>query len=199
MRIFLITLSIILSFSSLAVSLEAFYFQSPHRILFTGESHRDDTNRAKLAASLSVFKAMGGDTLGLEMIESHKQYLLDNYLNYIENSDLELSTYLTKRWQYNTKSYMRLISTARELELNLLAIDLDKSKWPKETEVFPVPPDISKVREAREEHMAKILCDSNYQRIVVLIGSFHSLKKFLPTQIENECSLNSSTFKLSNL
>lgn len=199
MKLIIITLSIVFSFSGLAAQIEAFYLQSSHQILFTGENHKDDISRDKLTASLSFFKATGGDTLALEMIESHKQYLLDNFLDFKDNSRLELSSYLTQRWQYNTTSYMKLITRARELGIRLLAIDLDKRVWPSETALFPVPPDSSKVRAAREEHMAKVLCAATYQRVVILIGSFHAKKRFLPSKIVDECSLRSSTLTLSTL
>lgn len=199
MKSFLAVLTIFISFSCFGASLEAFFLSSQQRILFTGENHKDDINREKLTVSLSSFRASGGDTLGLEMIESHKQHLLDSYLSFAENSEEELSHYLTLRWQYNTRSYMKLISTARELGLGLLAIDLNRQLWPQETALFPVPPEISKIRAAREEHMAKILCRANYQKIIVIIGSFHSKKRFLPEQLIEECSLRSATFNLSTL
>ena len=199
MRKILIITLLLLPFGLQAKSLDLFYSTSTERILFAGESHKDDRARDLFKDSLLSFKSSGGDTLGLEMVESYKQFLLDDYLAYREGSSEALSEYLRVRWQYNTSSYMELISKARDLGLELLAIDLDRRLNPRETELFPVPPDTSKVRIAREAHMAKVLCEFRFKKIIILIGSFHSKKRFLPKGLKSECYAESATFFLSDL
>ncbi len=199
MKKYIMTLILILCSGANAKDLSSFYLDSTSRILFAGESHINDRARDIFSDSLQSFKDSGGDTLGLEMVESHKQYLLDNFLEERENSEFELYEYLRVRWQYNTKNYMKLITRAKSLELKLLAIDLDKRKWPAETALYPVPPDISKIRVARETHMAKLLCRADFQRIIVIIGSFHSLKEYLPSGLRNECYADSATFDITSL
>jgi len=193
-----LTIILILLSSSLACanSLENLLESSSSKLTLFGESHIDDDSRDLLADSLVIYKVNGGINLALEMIESNHQYLLDNYSNDLEGSTEALEEYLDVRWQYNTSSYMYLIGQARDLKLNLLAIDLSKKLWPVETTVFPVIPDVSKVRAAREAHMAKVLCDQKFIKTIVLIGSFHTFKRFLPKALVEECSVISESYHL---
>lgn len=192
------TIIFILLFSVLshANNLESLLENTSSRLTLFGESHKDDDSRDQLADSLVIYKVNGGINLALEMIESTHQYLLDNYTNETAGSTEALEEYLDIRWQYNTASYMYLISQARDLKLNLLAIDLSKKLWPAETTIFPVIPDISKVRAAREAHMAKVLCKQKLVRTIVLIGKFHTLKRFLPKAIVEECQVVSESIHL---
>ncbi|WP_417334800.1 ChaN family lipoprotein [Halobacteriovorax marinus] len=199
MKRYFLAIIMLISFSSIAKDLSSFYLESRTRILLAGERHTNDQARDIFSESLEDFKRRGGDTLGLEMVESHKQFLLDNFLQKRENSEYELYEYLRVRWQYNTESYMKLITRARSLDLKLLAIDLDKRKRPAETALYPVPPEISKVRAAREAHMAKVLCQAEFQKIVIIIGSFRALDKFLPTALRKECYAESESINLSKL
>ncbi|OUR96942.1 hypothetical protein A9Q84_11440 [Halobacteriovorax marinus] len=159
----------------------------------------DDESRETLADTLVIYKVNGGVNLALEMIESNHQYLLDNFSKELAGSTADLIEYLDIRWGYNTSSYMYLIEQARTLKLKLLAIDLSKNLWPAETTIFPVLPDISKVRAAREAHMAKILCVQKDIKTLVLVGSFHSKKRFLPKALRAECELESESFSLREI
>ncbi|WP_127716178.1 ChaN family lipoprotein [Halobacteriovorax sp. HLS] len=185
--------------STQAATLEEVYTSTKESLILIGESHKDDVSRQKVRESLSAFKEAGGEILALEMIESHKQYLLDNFEANLDGSQSMLSEYLTKRWQYNTESYMQLISEARRLDLRLIAIDLDKTQWPRETTVYPVIPDISKVRAAREAHMSEVLCEYKEVKTIVLIGSFHTYKRFLPSALESSCAMESASIILKDL
>jgi uncharacterized iron-regulated protein len=164
-------------------------------LYLAGETHIYDDVRSEFTEDLVIFKKSGGVTLALEMIESDKQHLLENYLLEKEESELKLFHYLDVRWGYNTESYMDMIEKARELNLKLLAVDLPKPLWPRETGLMPVPPDTSLIRAAREAHMAKVLC-GNYNKTVLLIGSFHTLDHFLPKALREECFKPSYSFKL---
>lgn len=197
-----ILILIFLNFTTLTSSantLTSFYVENTERILFAGEKHTLDTARNIFKESLIEFRQSGGDSLGLEMIESQMQYLLDDFLSRRDHSIERLSQYLTVRWKYNTVNYMDLLIEARDLGLKLKAIDLDKTKWPSETALFPVNPLISKVRAAREAHMAKVLCNYDFKRIIVLIGSIHAKKNFLPEGLLNECKGSSASFFISEL
>ena len=193
----LLCLSIFLySDKAIASNFTEIYAQNTARFLLIGESHLDDDSRSKFSDSLHIFKNHGGEILALEMIESHKQYLLDNYSEGFEGSEKELYDYLEERWQYNTHSYLKLIREAKISGLRIIAIDLDNTTWPAETTVFPVIPDISKVRAAREAHMAKILCDHKEFKTAVIIGRFHTVKRFLPKQLVRECGEESISLDL---
>ena len=197
-KIFKALFLFILLATTQAASLEEVYLNTKENTILIGESHKDDHSREKVSNSLAFFKKSGGEILALEMIESHKQYLLDNFEANLDGSLSELSEYLTKRWKYNTKSYMQLISEARRLDLRMIAIDLEKAKWPNETTVFPVIPDISKVRAAREAHMSSVLCEYKEVKTIVLIGSFHTYKRFLPAALALKCGMESSSIILKN-
>jgi uncharacterized iron-regulated protein len=198
-RILSITLFILISSATLANELLDYYKSSKSILTLIGESHLDDKSRKELSNSLIHFKNNGGEVLGLEMVESSKQFLLDNYEENFDGSTTELANYLEKRWQYNTSSYMELIESARSAGLRLLSIDLDREKWPEETTIFPVIPDISKVRIAREAHMAKVLCENKELKTIVIIGRFHTLERFLPKQLKTECELKSKSITLKEL
>lgn len=199
MKKILLLILLFSTFTTRAGTLVDFYYESNERILFAGENHTFDKARGIFKDSLLDFRNSGGDTLGLEMIESHKQYLLDNFLKDKDNSRQDLAHYLTVRWQYNTASYMEMITKAKELGLSLLAIDLNKERWPKETGLFPVIPDISKVRIAREAHMSKILCSHHFNKIIVIIGAFHAKERFLPKGLLDECYASSKSYFISEL
>ncbi len=199
MKTAILTVLIFTTFTTSANTLSSFYTASTERILFAGEKHSDDRARDIFKESLFEFRNSGGDTLGLEMIEGQKQYLLDDFLLHKDHSLENLSDYLSVRWKYNTASYIELLSEARELGLRLMALDLDKAKWPTETALFPVHPKISKVGVAREAHMAKVLCMYDFKRIIILIGSFHARNEYLPAGLKNECQENSASFFISEL
>lgn len=199
MRNLFITIFFLISLTTGANEFMRFYQESQHGVLLAGERHINDSARDKFKESLEDFKASGGDSLGLEMIESHKQHLLNRFMSFEEGSEIDLFNYLEYRWQYNSSNYMELFSKARSLGLKLLAIDLDKRLWPRETGLFPVAPDVSKVRAAREEHMAKLLCEAQYSKIIIIIGSFHAKKRFLPKALMEECYLGSASIDITSL
>jgi len=196
---YILFLTLILSSSfSFANKIPSPLFESNDNIItLVGENHLQDSNRSEFARELELFESLGGEVLSLEMVESSKQVLLDNYLLRLDNSELKLYDYLKKRWGYNTESYMSLIEEARKVGLILTAIDLPKNLWPKEVRLYPVPPSVSLVRAAREKHMSKVLCDLGEKKSVTIIGSFHTHKEFLPSAISKECS-RSVSVKLIN-
>ena len=193
-----ITFLLIISLSSQANELSNYFKKTTAQLTLIGESHLDDTSRSQLAKSLIHFKNNGGEVLAFEMIESSEQYLLDNYEENFEGSTTELANYLDVRWRYNTRSYMVLFDEARKAGLRLLSIDLSKKLWPAETTIYPVIPDISNVRIAREAHMAKVLCETKELKTIVIIGKFHTLDRFLPKGLKEECNLESKSITLAD-
>lgn len=184
--------------SAQASELTSYFKQTDAQLTLMGESHIDDSSRAELSKALIHFKNNGGEVLALEMIESSKQYLLDNFEESFDGSTTELANYLDIRWQYNTSSYMLLIEEARKVGLRLQSIDLSRKLWPAETTVYPVIPDISKVRIAREAHMAKVLCETKELKTIVIIGKFHTLDRFLPKGLKEECNLESKSITIAD-
>jgi uncharacterized iron-regulated protein len=164
-------------------------------LYLAGETHTHDQTRAQFSEDLSIFVSKGGKVLALEMVETNEQELLNSYNKFEEDSDDKLYNYLKQRWGYNTDSYMAMIEQARDLGLDLLAVDLPVELKPQEVQLYPVPPDVSLVRAAREAHMAKVLC-KEFRKTVLIIGSFHVLDRFLPKALRNECFKPSYSFKL---
>lgn len=160
-----------------------------------GEYHNDDVGRAEFSKSLSLFQEAQGEVLALEMVETNNQKILDNYSSFSIDSDKKLYDYLVRRWGYNTDSYMQMISKARSLNLELLAVDLPDHLRPPEVMLSPVPPGPSLVRMARELHMAGVLCN-NHKKTVLLIGATHIREEFLPSDLKKHCSLSPYTYRL---
>jgi len=180
---------------SFAAQSEQVFQQMNESLYLAGENHKQDQIRAEFSKDLEIFVTKGGKVLALEMVESKYQYLLNEYLDDAPESEVELYKYLKRRWGYNTSSYMDMIKKAKSLGLDLLAVDLPKEFWPKEVMLYPVPPDMSLVRAAREAHMAKVLC-KEFRKTVLIIGSFHILERFLPSALKKECFKMSYSFRL---
>ncbi|OIQ16066.1 MAG: hypothetical protein BM556_15510 [Bacteriovorax sp. MedPE-SWde] len=195
MKISLLILTTLFSLNTLAANSKKVFSEVHSNLYLAGETHIHDDIRAEFSEDLQIFEANGGEVLALEMVETNEQQTLNNYLDRRERSEEILYEYLKERWGYNTNSYMEMISKARELGLDLLAVDLPVELKPEEVTVYPVIPDISLVRAAREAHMAKVLCKED-RKTTLIIGSFHILKRFLPAAIKLECFKPSYSFKL---
>lgn len=190
-----LSLALIISTNIFAANSLTVFNQVESQLYLAGETHTHDAKRSEFTEDLKVFIAKGGKVLALEMVETNEQELLNSYSDYEEGSDNRLYNYLRDRWGYNTDSYMDMISEARDLGLDLLAVDLPVELKPDEVQLYPVPPDISLVRAAREAHMAKVLC-KEFRKTVLIIGSFHILDRFLPKALKKQCFKPSYSFKI---
>lgn len=195
MNLKLIAFLTLFSVNSFAANSLKVFNKVESNLYLAGETHTHDQTRAQFSEDLSVFVSKGGKVLALEMVETNEQNLLNSYSKFEEESEEQLYNYLKERWGYNTDSYMAMIEQAREIGLDLLAVDLPVELKPQEIQLYPVPPDVSLVRAAREAHMAKILC-KEYRKTVLIIGSFHVLDRFLPKALREECFKPSYSFKL---
>lgn len=195
MKNLFLALLLLSHFQTLAANSASVFENIDHQLILAGETHTHDQLRAEFSEDLEIFANNGGEVLALEMVETIYQDLLERYLEDKKNSEQDLYDYLKYRWGYNTDSYMKMITRAKELGLDLLAVDLPKAQRPQEVLIFPVPPDVSLVRAAREAHMAKVLCQEE-RKTVLIIGSFHILERFLPAALKKECFKKSYQFKL---
>jgi uncharacterized iron-regulated protein len=165
-----------------------------NQLMLLGESdHRNSVYREKTKKFISQ-NLRNYNTLALEAFETDKQYILDNYNSSPTQNNLDkISNYLNIRWKgYNPESYTNLIKYAKQKNLTIIGIDEPKHLQPKETELNPVPPHISKKRKSREKHMAKTLCKLPfYSNTIVLIGKTHTNLNYLPNQIKITCDIES--------
>lgn len=145
------------------------------RLLIFGERHTQVESRDFLVQRLELLAREGFDTLAIEMLNSSAQKQLDQYLAG-QLTQEELKKVFATHWNYPSKSYLQLLSQAKNLNMNIIALD-NRSE---------VSGDMSRELIRRDRHMAKVLTQhlkmNPQSKVVALTGRLHAYRSFSQTQ-----------------
>lgn len=97
--------------------------------LFFGEEHTDLVAKTFLISSMDQLKNAWIKTIYIEMVKSNKQYLIDNYYDNKDWSEVALFNYLeqTRNWiWYTPYFYFKIIETAKNAWIRIVGIDVEK-------------------------------------------------------------------------
>lgn len=146
---------------------QAFWSQDTS-LLFFGERHISLDGQFYFANLLPKLKTEGFDTLALEMFNTRDQKYLDQFLDG-EINTVEILEVLTRSWNYHPIGYLEILLAAKDLGLQLLAID--------NREVTGRLPVHDRLEQA-DIHMADILTQhfnkSPESKVIVFTGRLHA-------------------------
>lgn len=156
-------------------STERPFWQPEAQLLVFGERHTQTENRDFLVQRLELLALEGFDTLALEMLNSSAQKQVDQYLAG-QLTQEELKKIFASHWNYPSSSYLQLLSHAKNLNLNIIALDNRPDR----------AGDMSDDLIRRDQHMAKVLTqyfqNNPQSKVVALTGRLHAYKSFSQTQ-----------------
>lgn len=157
---------------------------SDSRVVLLGEQHgfpllgfSNDSPKEELIQHLQEFKALGFCYLGMEMIPSEFQGLLDNYFHTSDKMEerileKEILEVLKIFWKWSPQKYLAVIKASKRCGIKVIALNFNNSE------------DIHMGREAEE-----ILEDNPQSRLLIFVGYDHLynlgqyLKEFYPFKI----------------
>lgn len=169
------------------------------KVIYFGETHIYQGSKTALIQLLPTLHESGFDHLGLEMFNSSQQPALDAYAKG-EISLPEITMELEKTWTYNSTQYAKILETAKNLGIRIVALDIrdDALSHP----VFAL------TLHHRDLHMAAKIAEAlalnPKAKLVAFTGSLHAacawnLKGGLPSQpeiLQKEFQLSSSCFTI---
>lgn len=152
-------------------------------IVYLGDYH---TLRQSQETLIRILKAFPQDfhqiILGLEMIQSKSQDILDRYINnqIDEKSFLEFINY-ENTWGFNWNNYKIIIDYAREHQIKVIALNsgaVFKGKGEKPTSLYRRDAAAAKV-------ITQTLLSNPKSLFIVLFGDLHISENHLPLQVDN--------------
>jgi len=165
------------------ISLDSFLDEETS-LLFIGERHSDQYPKELLTQWLrELQETYGFDTLGLEMINSKDQNILDSYLEGIVTED-DFKKLFEEEWHYPSEGYLALIREAKRIGLSIVALDAREKGSIR---------DMSESLSKRDRHWGKVITkhfkNQNKSKMVVLSGKLHALESFKTESLETEIEI----------
>jgi hypothetical protein len=146
--------------------------EGPGQVVYIGEFHGDYESKEALTKNMQAFHDKGFAYLGLEMIETKKQDLVDAYVPGQENEALR--TYLKEHWGYDTNAYMELIDSAKRAGIRVVGIDNRDKDLIGKTMYLGLKASLADEPMARA--IAGVLGNDKSKRMLALTGLLHAIQ-----------------------
>jgi len=143
------------------------------KVLVWGEAHRDDSNRRLVAESMQMFKSQGFTHLAIES-DARNQRTLDSFMRHGDEESLAIITHSI----FAGESYVRILRSARQAGLKLVAVDMKNSyvlqqghphlRWEPQ-----VPNTIRD--QSMADNIQELFKKQPHAKVLFLAGSLHSM------------------------
>lgn len=143
------------------------------KVLIWGEAHRDDSNRRLVAESMQILKSQGFTHLAIES-DARNQRSLDSFMRYGDEESLAIITHGV----FAGESYVRILRSARQAGLKLVAVDMKNSHIVQQGHPYlRWEPQVSNT--IRDQSMAdniqEIFNAKPHAKVLFLVGSLHAM------------------------
>lgn len=156
-------------------------------IVYLGDYH---TLRQSQETLIRILEALPQDSrqiiLGLEMVQSKSQDILDRYINnqIDEKSFLESINY-ENTWGFNWNNYRIIIDYAREHQIKVIALNSEHSLYVQGTGKEEKVTSLYRRDVVAAKIITKTLLNNSKIIFIVLFGDLHISENHLPLQVDN--------------